>query len=131
MRGEVCLGKSAPCAPTLATHGGTGANRRGIGKTFTSTHPSILPSSFYSSDQHLLRPTLHKALCLALRTCAKTLSCLGCTVDTMTPETHCEVDRSPRFKCLTEALETLANSIVLQSYIIHKYRNDNELQYRY
>ena len=46
MGGEVCLGKSAPCAPTLATHGGIGANRRGIGKTFnihSSFHPSSIP----------------------------------------------------------------------------------------
>ena len=51
----------------------------------TSTHPFILPSSLYSSDQHLLRPTLHKALRLAQRTCAEMLSLLGCAVDMMTP----------------------------------------------
>ena len=46
MGGEVCLGKSALCVPTLATHGGIGANRRGIGKTFnihSSFHPSFIP----------------------------------------------------------------------------------------
>lgn len=79
-----CLGKTAPCAPTLATHGGTGS--QGEGNRQDIQYPLILssfPSFLYSSNQHLQTSALHRAPGLAQRTCK--LNPLGGTMDMMTP----------------------------------------------